>query len=141
MKSVVDFLRNFKDVVAVEFLARTQADIVVLFGNTFCFRFRLQNDSWLAGVIRQIPAIRFIITATESQLVEGGDLPCSLLYAGFLLIETKNQLGTITNFVLCTHSLAHSILQKQNPRCRNIGGVKINYLSFRIASSSSRMPI
>ena len=190
MQAVVDFLCDFEDVVAVEFLARTQADVVVLvfqalgrirqldfvpehadstaaikntdglgvflgnyinvleqfldmlfLGNTFCFRFRLQNDGGFAGVIRQIPAIRLIITATESQLVEGGDLPSPLLYAGFLPIEAKNQLGTVTNLIFCTHSLAHSILQKQNPRCRNIGGVKINYLSFKIASNSSRMPI
>lgn len=29
--------------------------------------------------------------------------------------------------------------KKQNPRCRNIGGVKINYLSFRIPNNSSRL--
>ena len=164
MQAVVDFLRDFEDVVAIEFLARTQANIVVLafqafgrirqldfvlehadstaaientdglgvflgnyidileqfldmlfLGNAFCFRFRLQNDGGFAGVIRQIPAIGLIITATESQLVEGSDLPRSLLYAGFLPIEAKNQLGTVTNLVLCTHSLAHSILQKTKP--------------------------
>lgn len=164
MQAVVDFLRDFEDVVAVEFLACTQADIVVLafqalgrirqldfvseytdcaaaventdglgvflgnhidileqfldmlfLGNAFCFRFCLQNDGGFAGVIRQIPAIRLIITATEPKLVEGGDLPRSLLYAGFLLIEAKNQLGTVTNLVLCTHSLAHSILPKIKP--------------------------
>lgn len=164
MQAVVDFLRDFEDVVAVEFLARTQANIVVLvfqalgrirqlnfvlehadstaaventnglgvflgnhinvleqfldmlfLGNAFCFRFRLQNDGGFAGVIRQIPAIRFIITATESQLIEGSDLPCSLLYSIFSLIKTKNQFGTVTNLVLCTHSLAHSILLKTKP--------------------------
>lgn len=30
MQAVVDFLRDFEDVVVIEFLARTQADIVVL---------------------------------------------------------------------------------------------------------------
>ena len=112
---------------------------MLFLGNAFCFRFRLQNDGGFAGVIRQIPAIRFIITATESQLIEGSDLPSPLLHSIFGLIKTKNQLGTVTNLILCTHSLAHSILQKQNPRCRNIGGFKINYLSLRIASNSSRL--
>lgn len=164
VQAVVDFLRDFEDVVAIEFLARTQANIVVLvfqtlgrirqldfvseyadstaaikntdglgvflgnyidileqfldmllLGNTFCFRFRLRNDGGFAGVIRQIPAIGLIITATESQLVEGSDLPRSLLHSIFSLIKAKNQLGTVTNLVLCTHSLAHSILQKPTP--------------------------
>lgn len=115
MQAVVDFLRDFEDVVAIEFLARTQANIVVLvfqalgrirqldfvseyadstaaikntdglgvflgnyidileqfldmlfLGNTFCFRFRLQNDGGFAGVIRQIPAIGLIVAATKS---------------------------------------------------------------------------
>ena len=175
MQAVVDFLRDFEDVVAIEFLARTQADIVVLvfqalgrirqldfvlehadstaaientdglgvflgnhinvleqfldmlfLGNTFCFRFRLQNDGGVAGVIRQIPAIRFIITATESQLIEGSDLPSPLLHSIFGLIKAKNQLGAVTNLILCTHSLAHSILPKTKPpmpkhrRCKNL---------------------
>lgn len=130
VQAVVDFLRDFEDVVAIEFLARTQANIVVLvfqalgrirqldfvlehadctaaientdglgvflgnyidileqfldmlfLGNAFCFRFRFQNNGGFAGVIRQIPAIGLIVAATESQLVEGGNLPCSLLYA------------------------------------------------------------
>lgn len=99
MKSVVDFVRNFKNVVAVEFLARTQADIVVLFGNTFCFRFRLQNDGWLAGVIRQMPAIRFIITATESQLVEGCDLPCS---TQILINNIRPRIYILISFIFCS---------------------------------------
>ena len=115
MQTVVDFLRDFEDVVTIEFLTRTQADIVVLIfqtlgcirqlnfvlkyadcaaavqdtdglgvflgnyidvleqfldmlflGNAFCFRFRFQNDGGFAGVIRQIPAIRFVIASFES---------------------------------------------------------------------------
>lgn len=157
MQAVVDFLRDFEDVVTIQFLARTQADIVVLvfqtfgrirqldfvseytdctaaikntdglgvflcdyidvleqffdmlfLGNTFCFRFRFQNDGGFAGVIRQIPAIRFIITATESQLVEGCDLPCSLLHSIFGLIEAKNQLGAVTNFVFRAKCFFHN---------------------------------
>ena len=88
---------------------------MLFLGNAFCFRFCLQNNGWFAGVIRQIPAIRFIIAATESQLIEGSDLPSPLLHSIFGLIKAKNQLSTVTNLVLCTHSLAHSILQKTKP--------------------------
>lgn len=164
MQAVVDFLRDFEDVVTIKFLARTQADIVVLvfqalgrirqldfvpeyadstaaikntdglgvflgnyidvleqfldmlfLGNAFCFRFRFENDGGFAGVIRQIPAIRLIITATESKLIEGSDLPSPLLHSIFGLIKAKNQLGAVTNLILCTHSLAHSILPKTKP--------------------------
>lgn len=85
---------------------------MLFLGNAFCFRFRFENDGGFAGVIRQIPAIGLIITTTESQLVEGSDLPCSLLHSIFGLIKAKNQLGTVTNLILCMHFLAHSILPK-----------------------------
>ena len=157
MQAVVDFLRDFEDVVTIQFLARTQADIVVLvfqalgrirqldfvlehadstaaikntdglgvflgnyidvleqfldmlfLGNAFCFRFCLQNNGWFAGVIRQIPAIRLVIAATEPQLVEGSDLPSPLLHSIFGLIKAKNQLGTVTNFVFRAKCFYHN---------------------------------